>query len=194
MILGIRYYFEMKVKRSSNLIILEAQGAKAVFPLDSNKYKPDEEHDVLLAPVSKLTKAAKTLVIDNPGEFEAKDIFVYALTNEEEKVQLFSIDLDGVNVMIFNSSDKILNLLSNDELPENNILVCNINGDLGSVSDIIDELEPNVLILTGKNEELLAEAIKKLSLTPTDTQTYYTFTDEDFSEENSQPMKVVLLK
>ena len=184
----------MKVKKSSNLIILEAQKAKAVFPLDPNKYKQDDEHNVILAPVTKLPKSAKSLLIDNPGEFEASDIFVYALTNEVDKVQLFSVDLDGINVMIFNSSDKILNLLDNDELPENNILVCNINGDLGNVTDIIDELEPNVLILTGKNEILLAESIKKLSLTPTDSQTYYTFSDEDFAVEEGQPMKVVLLK
>ena len=184
----------MKIKKSSNLLILEAQKARAVFPLDASKYKSDEDHTLILSSVTGLAKSAKSLLIDNPGEFEANDIFVYALTNEEEKVQLFSVDLDGVNVMIFNSTDKILNLLDNEELTSNNILICNINGDLAVVSDVIDKLEPNVLILTGKNEELIAEAMKKLSLSPTDTQTYFTFTEEDFSEELGLPMKVVLLK
>lgn len=183
----------MKIKKSSNLIILEAQKAKAVFAIDTNKYKQDEEHDIVLASVTGMVKSPESLVVDNPGEFETKDIFVYALTNEAEKVQLFSVDIDGINVVIFNSSDKILNLLENDELPENNVLVCNLNGDLGNTSDVIDELEPNVLILTGKNEEFLAESLKKLSITPTDTQTYYTFSDEDFEAEG-QPMKVILLK
>jgi hypothetical protein len=184
----------MKIKKNSNLLILEAQKTKAVFPLDVAKYKPDDEHSIILSSATGLKKADKSLLIDNPGEFDASDIFVYALTNEEEKVQLFSVDLEGVNVMVFNSADKILNLLENDELPSNNILVCNINGDYSVVSEVIDELEPNVLILTSKNEELLAEAIKKMSLTPSDTQTYFTFSEDDFSEEASMPMKVVLLK
>jgi len=184
----------MKVKKLGNLIVFESLKAKTIFPLVGSKYKPDDGHDIVLNNDNVLNVSKNSLFINTPGEFESKDVFVYDYSKENCKDNLFSIDIEGVNVIIFNSSSPIKDLFSHSELLENDVLICNVDAGFVDVSAAVDELEPSIFMLTGTDDSKIDEAVKKLSLNVNDTQSSYNFTDSDFDSEIELPMRVVILK
>jgi len=184
----------MKIKKSTNSLSIEISKAKAVLPLNILKYKHDKETDIVLLNRPVDDDFGASLVISSPGEYEKNDIFVFAFSLGGIDNDAFSIDADGMNVLIFNSSADVTNLLDNDDISENNILICNYDGTLGRINDVIDELEPNIFILTGHDGAALEEVVKKLSLSTGETQNSVSYGEDDFSEENERPMQIVLLK
>jgi hypothetical protein len=182
----------MKIKKSGSLLVIDSAKAKAAFPL-SDKLKGLDDMDIVL--IEKPNNTIKApVVIDTPGEYEANDVFVYALSKHIDNVDLFSLDIEGMNIIVFNSGDEISDLIDSENISKNNILICNIGAEYTKITDVIDELEPNVLILTGEDEEKIQEAIKKLSLSPSDTQSTFSFNEDLFAGEEEQPMQVLLLK
>jgi hypothetical protein len=182
----------MKIKKTGSLLVIDSAKGKAGFPLSDKLKGLDDMDIVLMEKPDKTLKAA--VVIDTPGEYEANDIFVYALSKHIDNVDLFSLDIEGMNIIIFNSGDEITDLIDSENISKNNILICNIGSEFTKLTEIVDELEPNVLILTGEDDEKIQEAIKKLSLNPIDTQTNYSFNEDLFSSEEEKPMQILLLK
>jgi hypothetical protein len=183
----------MKIKKNDNVVYLETATAKAAYPLINVK-KEITAVDVVLISDKEVKSSKDVVVVDTPGEYETKDIFIYSLSEHVGKIDLFSIDIEGINVVAFDSNNNVLQLINSDNISENNILLCNIGDDYSKLSDVIDELEPDVLILCGVDGDKVGEALKKLSLTAPEVQTSYSFTEDDFSAEEEKSMQVFVLK
>jgi hypothetical protein len=185
----------MKIKKAGDLILIESNKAKIAFPLVENA-KITEGIDILLLDKPAEVNAEKTLVISSAGEYETNDVFVYALANKADEVDIYAVDIEGINVIFFNSDAPIDKLFNSEFITENNILICNVRGgEVSKIADVVDEIDPNAFILVGDTPEKLVEIIKKLSLTSTsEAQSNYSFVEDQFDSELETPMQILLLK
>ncbi len=149
--------------------------------------------------------AGQPFVIDGPGEYEVKKVFVYGLPvkrTNDERLTLYLVEVEGVS---FAHLGNLGHQLSNGELERLegvDVLFIPVGGhgvlNAEGAANVISAVEPRIVIpmqykVPGlkKNLDSVASFAKELGVKDSETAAKFKLSSRDLPEDN---MKVVILQ
>lgn len=126
-----------------------------------------------------------SFIIDNSGEYEVKGVRVYGYKVGVETIYL--IKCDEIFLAYLGTVDKELNKDLAEEFDVVNILLTAGNGD---PSDLLSQLEPNILVPLSPSPEALARLQKEMGEAAIEKTPKLKVTS--FSEEDEETKVVIL--
>jgi hypothetical protein len=141
-------------------------------------------------------KVIKTLIISSPGEYEAHGIMVQAIPEKESaKIELFSLDIEGINIVFINDQTALPSKNILEQLGTNNILIYKIQTSADKIRDVVDTFEPEFLIPISSDPEQYQVITKKLGINLPEKQSSITTVSEDFDEtDEEKPLTIFILE
>lgn len=132
-------------------------------------------------------------LISFPGEYEVKDVFVYAVdTNNSGTVNLFSIDIDSVKLVFLGSKFEEIDKSTIEEIGMNHILIMTLEDDFEKKLKFVSDFDPNIIIPLTSNKELVEKLSKELGIAMPEAESKLKIKATDFEEE--APLELFLLK
>jgi len=195
----------MNVKYFGNSCFLISSGkAKLVTnPYDEDVKINLKETNPDIVVASHLNKSINNsyYLVSDPGEYEIKDIFIYGYMSDAEREDNFSniylFDVEGVYLCyidknVGNVKQSILN-----EIGMINILFVSLSNEsrikLQKLVDIVDSIEPQIVIPMDYNKENLEHFSKILGVKSLEEESRLKVKRSDFTDEE-MPIRVVVLK
>jgi hypothetical protein len=181
----------MQLKINKELLI-EAEKVKiAVLPVGAPL---KTQADIVIT--SGQVDPGAAYLVNQPGEYEVKDVFIYALAIANPALpDLFSIFADGVTVAFIGSEIKEIPKSVIDQLGVIDIVVLDLNNDAKDLElrlDLLEDLDPEILIPLRSDTETNTKISKYLGLELPEKQPKLKASDGDFSGEE-RSLKIVLL-
>ena len=138
----------------------------------------------------------RTQAITSPGEYEAYGIMVQVVPKKESaKIELFSLDIEGINVVFIDDLTTLPTKKILEQLGLNNILIYKIHTSADKIRDVVDTFEPEYLIPVTANAEHFQVIVKKLGISLPEKQTSISTTAEDFDEtDEEKPLTLFILE
>ena len=185
----------MKIQLSDGGVVIASDGHKVIIG-DELTLKNDN-YDLAVAKRIILKKdTLKTQVINSPGEYEAFGIMVQAIPeNESAQIKLFSLDIEGINVVFIDDLTSLPTKKILEQLGVNNILIYKIQASADKIRDVVDTFEPEYLIPITSNTDHYQVIIKKLGINLPEKQSSISATVEDFDEtDEEKPLSLFILE
>ena len=103
----------------------------------------------------------EAFVIENPGEYEIKDVFIYGMQWRKEKGEgstvLYKIKIDNITIGFLGGLDRVVPNIALEKLEGVDILILPVgDSELLSVKDaveVIARIEPRIIIPTSTSEK-----------------------------------------
>jgi hypothetical protein len=185
----------MKIQRKAGAIQITSGEVKVLLghKLEANA----EDFDLFIGTELNIKGVTKDKVlIDRPGEYESHGVMVQALPDlNSARIIVFSLDIEGVNLVFINSDVKIPPKKILEQIGINHVLIFNIVDGIEHVRELVDVFEPEYIIpITDKVESI--EAIgKKLGLMLPEKQKNLVLTGDDLEgEDEEKPLNLVVLE
>ena len=125
----------------------------AINPYKTAKAKsPRMAADILLLTSKDLQSASSSVsgdkfIIDSPGEYEVKEVFVNGVASEDKEQTLYLLDINGITVAHLGDSRKISLTDQQLELFENvDILLVPVGEDSKISAKLVGQIEPKIVI------------------------------------------------
>ena len=186
---------QMKIQQKHGYILISTSESKVMLG-DNIKCKTEDADIFIASSIELKGDSSGKLLINNPGEFEAHGVMVQAVPGPgSDKIQFFSVDAEGINIIFIESSAKNLAKKSLEQIGENNILITQVGDNLENLREYVDDFDPNILLpLTAKSEEYV-EIAKRLGVLLTEPIKNLTITADDFdSGEEEKPLQLIILE
>lgn len=188
----------MKVKLSKRNVLFEGKELKALIHNGEMSEANIKQFDPDITIVTKSlgeVDVANHSVIDLAGEYEVKDVLIYAIDlNGEKKLGLISLDIDDIKVVFINTKVKKLTKTILDQIGIANILIMDLSDiDTVNVSEFIDEIEPQYFIPIVSDEEKIAKLVKDIGAKMPEEVSSIKLSSSDFSDDNA-PLSIINLK
>lgn len=186
----------MFIKKVKSGISFEGDHAKALLVIAEKLNDKDAEGaDVIIGKV--VEPKANQFVIFTPGEYEVKDIFIYAFDlNATKAISLLSINIDNINLVYMAAS---LNEVSKDELDQigiDDVLIVDLDGvkveDIEKKSKLVEAFDPELVIPYSSNPELIKKFANELGLVLPESSGKLKLNSSQFSQEESSLSLAVL--
>lgn len=195
----IRYYGE-------SCFYIKSGGSKLVTnPFDRNtSIRLNQlEPDVVVLSHDAKVKKNDFYLINCAGEFEVKDLFVYGYVSNASDVDtkgadVYMFDIKGVNIgMIDKSARKVRSWVIN-QMGIVNVLLVSLSDEsnmkLSKLSDLVNKIEPEVVIPMDFTKKKLDEFKKVLGVKDVEEDKSFKAKASSFSEEEVSTRIVVLEK
>jgi len=148
-----------------------------------------------------LKDAKAYYVIESPGEYEIKDIFVYGfLSSERTKENTADIYMFDINSMHIGYIDRKVESIKQSIIKEMgivNILFISLADDAGmkmtKLSDLVNKIEPQIVIPMDYTKENLEKFAKIQGVKGLEEESSLNIKRTDFSEED-MPLRIIVLK
>ena len=187
----------MKIRRKKE-IYLEGGKVKIAIVKDVAKFDPEKSEANIIISLDNNIKPSQDknkFVLVNPGEYEVKDVLIYAISsNHSEELDLLAIDVEGVNVAYL--ADRV-NKLSSETIDQ--IGVCHVmlvevsQENLAAKSELVNEFEPYVVIPLTDSQEVLQKFAANLGVSVPEIQNYVTYTASEFESSEEAATSLVVL-
>lgn len=138
-------------------------------------------------------------LINTPGEYEIKDMFIYGYSSlaNKAKSDLFIISSDSINVAFIDKSVSTLSDYITDEMGVVNVLFVSLDENVGmkinKIVDIASEIDPQILVPMDYDQESLDSLKKSIGIQQIENDTTLKINAEDFLGEDL-PMRLFLLE
>lgn len=145
-------------------------------------------------------------LISSPGEYEVKDIFVYGylsdLKKQEDKKEdcsadIYMFDIENVHMSIIDKSVTRVRGSVLDEMGIVNVLFVSLASDssmkLSKVVDLVNEIEPQIVVPMDYNKELLDKFSNAMGVKELEEVPELDVKRGDFSDEEL-PMRFVVIE
>ncbi|MFQ5492581.1 MAG: hypothetical protein ACE5DX_00255 [Candidatus Dojkabacteria bacterium] len=185
----------MVLRNVKGNLVLEGKDVKVLVATAKGKDAGGKvEPDIILSNRDDLQPTEGQSLIDSAGEYEIKDVFVYALsTNGDKLVDLFSIDLENIKIVYVDEQTRQIGKKVLDQVGIANIVVIDMeNSSLEEKVNVIRVLDPEYLIPLG-SQEVIKKLAKQLELEIPDTEKKFKIRSSELSEED-YGLKLVLLQ
>ena len=185
----------MKIQKKKNNILYSTESAKVLIVYKAEKI--DEEGiDIFINKSGSPLNIEKGLLIDSCGEYEDNDVMIQAFpSSENNKIDLISIDNDGVNVIIVDSQTQIPQKKILEQTGINNVLVFNEIDGIGKLFELIDNFSPEFFIPITDDSLLLEQICKKLTVLPGEKVKNFVLTQDNLpSDEEEQPLSIIIFE
>jgi hypothetical protein len=180
----------MQLKFADDNLLIEGEKVKlTVVPKGATLKNPA---DIVL---SFDALKADGFVISEPGEYEVKDVFIYALPLAGKNVELFSINLDAVTVVFIPGHIKEIPKTILDELGIDDVLVMDMSGlttDLSDHLSLSEDFDPTMLIPVRADTEMLTKIASELGVQLPERVNKLKISSSDFESEEQSLQLVVL--
>ena len=181
----------MQIKFATNLLI-DGDKVKVVLIPEGAKLK--EKGDIVIS--SELSAVENAFLINEPGEYEVKDVFVYAISiNGGKNPRLFSINVDGITIVYLSAEVTEIPKHVIDEIGVDDISIIDFKESDENLSEkikLLDDLDPAIFIPIRAGRELLEKIAKETELELPEVQSKLKYAAGDFDEEE-RSLKLALL-
>lgn len=185
----------MKIQYKKGYIYLLTADAKIVIGNDL-KAKA-EDADVFIGKTVTINgDLSGKMIVERPGEYESHGVMVQAISDGGlAEILLFSIDVENVNLVYATDVNKPIKKKIIDQIGVNNVLLINIDKDIEKIRDLVEEMDPNIMIpLTTDAEQQIAVSKKLGVVLPPTEKTLNVSADEFESDDDEKPMQLVVLE
>lgn len=154
----------MKIQYKKDYILIQTSFAKVIIG-ENAKVKAEDADIFISKSLNIVGDFSEKLIINSPGEYEQQGVMIQALpeTGTSERM-LFSIDIEGVNIVYVSSDIKEITKKIIDQIGVNNILITALESDVENLRDLVEDINPSYVIPMTRDAELLSKISKKLGL------------------------------
>ncbi len=166
------------IGQSSFLLKTKNKGQEALvwlFPLSleqDGKKLPKNKADIILFPAEKNKKEKDIFLLEEPGEYERKNIFFYGRQSKANSLPLFLIESEGIKIAFFPTLEEPtaeqLELCQNADIV---ILPWANKESKEKATSLTNQLEPRVIIL-GADYPYQQGLAKEIGLEPLNLPSY----------------------
>ncbi len=184
----------MKIQYKKDHILIQTANSKVAIG-NYLKLKADDAEIFISQNPEISGDLADKLIVVNPGEYELHGVMIQALPKPgSSEMMLYSIDIDGVNIVFISSKEKNITKKIIDQIGVNNILIISIDDDLEGLRDLVEDIDPNYLIPLSRDKDVLEKISKKLGIAlPQSEKTLSVNIDTFDTNSEDTIMQIILL-
>lgn len=174
----------MYIKTENNNVVLKGKELSAMIVTSGSKARK-YSGDIILSS-HQLEVDDGSFLVANPGEYEVKEAFVYALdTNESDEANIFSVLVDDVQIVYLNAETKDIDKSVIEQIGLDNILIMDFVDDKDLVArlKLVSAFDPGVFIPLTDDDDLAKKIANELGTEVPDRESKFKYEESDFADE-----------